>query len=459
MQYVAKNKSTVYVQGFVRDKNTEQPGTEPESNTTGSVKISRKRVFSRREHEPSHAEPKIPHGEARTKACCKDECKNGIQLEDWVELSLQTKEEFVKQSKLETTNKLLQHVNAQRNMGIQTDCINWQGKFFCTEAFSDLSGISSYTVCKVLSSHKMGVKVLKHGNCGLSKYSLQTMSFKVWIRQFLELNSQSAPDSNVQVLPHWLTIKSIYQMYKEGCIEPHLAETTFYQYIPKYFGPHRQDKSEPQVRFSRYSSHSVCDQCHAFNNARRTSKTQEDLKLVNQSKMCHMSKVSGARRRMEEIKQQAIQFPNDAVCLQVDGMDNSKSYCPRMKEKSKKFAGILRLPTKIQGCIIYSGHYLEKRKTVFYLNHDQYPQSSNMVVSIIYKLLKVFVNDFKKLPKKLHIFADNCWRENKNRYVFGFLDWLVELGVFQEVTLNFLIVGHTGTVNLKFMQLEIQLFH
>ena len=410
------------------------------------MKIRRNRVFSRREHDPSNTKPKIPLDDIHTKACCKDKCKSGMQPEDWMNLSLQIKQEFVKESKLETSNKLLHHLNAQRNMGIQTDCINWQGKFFCTAVFSELSGISCYTVCKVLSSHKIGVKVLKNGNSGLTKYSLQTLSFKVWIRQFLVLNSQSAPDSYVQVLPHWLTIKSIYKMYKEGCIEPHLAETTFYQYILKHFGPHRQDKSEPQVRFSRYSSHSVCDQCHAFNNARRTCKTEQDLKLVNQSKMCHMSKVSGARQRMEEIKQHALQFPNDAVCLQIDGMDNSKSYCPRMQEKSKKFAGILRLPTKIQGCIIYSGHYTDKRKTVFYLNHDHYPQSSNMVVSIVYKLLKVLVNDFKKLPKKLNIFADNCWRENKNRYVFSFLDWLVELGVFQEVTLNFLIVGHTGKV-------------
>ena len=68
-----------------------------------------------------------------------------------------------------------------------------------------------------------------------------------------------------------------------------------------------------------------------------------------------------------------------------------------------------------------------------------------MIVSIIFKLLGVAIKDFGTLPKKLHIFADNCYRENKNRFVFGYLDWLVHLEVFQEVTLDFLIVGHTGT--------------
>ena len=30
------------------------------------------------------------------------------------------------------------------------------------------------------------------------------------------------------------------------------------------------------------------------------------------------------------------------------------------------------------------------------------------------------------------------------RYVLGFLAMLVELGIFEEATLDFLIVGHTG---------------
>ena len=38
---------------------------------------------------------------------------------------------------------------------------------------------------------------------------------------------------------------------------------------------------------------------------------------------------------------------------------------------------------------------------------------------------------------------DNCARENKNRYVFGYLGLLVQRKVFKEVILSFLPVGHT----------------
>ena len=125
-------------------------------------------------------------------------------------------------------------------------------------------------------------------------------------------------------------------------------------------------------------------------------------------------------------------------------MDNQKSYCPRELVKGKKTAGMLRLPTKITGCIIYSGHYEENRKIAFYINHDHFEQASNMVVTTIFKLLQVYLEDFGRFPKTLRLFADNCWRENKNRYVFSFLAKLVKLGIFDEATIDFLIVGHTG---------------
>ena len=47
----------------------------------------------------------------------------------------------------------------------------------------------------------------------------------------------------------------------------------------------------------------------------------------------------------------------------------------------------------------------------------------------------LFQNNF--LPPNLFIQADNCWRENKNRYVFAFLELLVAEQVFHEVSVDF----------------------
>ena len=43
-----------------------------------------------------------------------------------------------------------------------------------------------------------------------------------------------------------------------------------------------------------------------------------------------------------------------------------------------------------------------------------------------------------------NLLLDNCWRENKNKFLFSFLASLMQLNIFVEVTCSFLIKGHTG---------------
>jgi hypothetical protein len=47
------------------------------------------------------------------------------------------------------------------------------------------------------------------------------------------------------------------------------------------------------------------------------------------------------------------------------------------------------------------------------------------------------------LPPVLNMQLDNACSDNKNRYVFSFFSLLVHKGVFREVYVNFLLVGHT----------------
>ena len=134
----------------------------------------------------------------------------------------------------------------------------------------------------------------------------------------------------------------------------------------------------------------------------------------------------------------------DFIGLQFDDMANDKSTLPRSVEKTKGLTGLKTLKTKITGAILNSSLYEKGRKTLILLNHDQFENGSNKVVSLIYKLLLTFLNDHRFLPRKLVITSDNCWRENKNQFVLSFLYSLVKLGVFEEITFAFLHVGHTG---------------
>ena len=123
-------------------------------------------------------------------------------------------------------------------------------------------------------------------------------------------------------------------------------------------------------------------------------------------------------------------------------MDNQKSYIPRLREKSKEMTGTERLPSKISGCNIYSGWYESKRKCLFFINHDQvlldhyfydnelicsvfqFENASDMIVSLVFLLIEEFLQDHKKLPRKLHL---NLGKSSK---FFLMPQLSIELGIF-----------------------------
>ena len=50
-----------------------------------------------------------------------------------------------------------------------------------------------------------------------------------------------------------------------------------------------------------------------------------------------------------------------------------------------------------------SSKYPQKRKILFFVNHDNFPQDSNMIVTITQKTLVDIVEDFGFIPPNLHI--------------------------------------------------------
>jgi hypothetical protein len=104
----------------------------------------------------------------------------------------------------------------------------------------------------------------------------------------------------------------------------------------------------------------------------------------------------------------------------------------------------------------------------------QFEQGSSKVVSILYRLILTMVEDFKTLPPHLHINLDNCWRlvrfkkkscnksyfrENKNMFLFSFLCALVELDVFIDVTVNFMLVGQEFLNLVEILTIEYFTFN
>ncbi len=61
-------------------------------------------------------------------------------------------------------------------------------------------------------------------------------------------------------------------------------------------------------------------------------------------------------------------------------------------------------------------------------------------------------------PKTLYIQLDNTSKDDKNRFVLAFCEWLVHHGLFESIHVNFVTVGHTHEhVDRKFSRVSVAL--
>lgn len=222
-------------------------------------------------------------------------------------------------------DKMLSHIVNQGNVGLTTDNYVIHGSMFCYEYLSVLTGCTVYLLKSVLEDYWKGIRLYEHGNRGIMKNpSVATVTFICWFKNFLSLYGQAAPTDQVIVVNYWLKGKVLFKMYQVEAPSPHIELTTFYKHLKTYFGPKRIDRTLPCYRISKYSSHSICDQCVALNANQKLCKTEAELEMTKGLRNQHKMEFGMARRAVESLRQSAIDFPSDVLFLQIDGMDNSK---------------------------------------------------------------------------------------------------------------------------------------
>lgn len=108
---------------------------------------------------------------------------------------------------------------------------------------------------------------------------------------------------------------------------------------------------------------------------------------------------------------------------------------------SKSVQGVVRLRTHLVGAIAHSGLTDHGKKTFCCFDLFEYPHDPNLTITVLVEVLKSFKDN---LAEVLYLQLDNCWKENKNKYVMFFLALLVELMVFDKVTQSFIYIFSNG---------------
>ncbi|PIK34158.1 hypothetical protein BSL78_29027 [Apostichopus japonicus] len=145
------------------------------------------------------------------------------------------------------------------------------------------------------------------------------------------------------------------------------------------------------------------------------------------------------RRAYHLARERARREPHEMTCMIIDGMDQSKTDIPHLIVKDKDSASLARLPVHFTGVLLHTSTAEGKMPFVF---HDvkHIPHDSNLTIYCLTEALKA-AQDY--LGKVLFLQMDNCFRENKNKFVLSFAALLVERDIFEEVYIHFLPVGHT----------------
>ena len=249
--------------------------------------------------------------------CCLWKCNN-LHLSEEIRTQLQNLTHQKK--KIDIKNELLFHLQSQHRMGLTTSGFWFGGSYLCAKYFSEMSGISLYILTHVMEDHEAGRLRYEHGNNNTVQFSLSSIGFINWMRSFADLYGQSAPDSQVNILPSWLKIKDLFEIYCDEVEEPKVKSSTFYSLFHKCFGWNRQDKTLPHIRLSAWSSHSRCDQCIALSRYQRSCRTEESIAQAKALKMAHKECYGKARLSIESLRHLALEFPQSRLFIQIDDM-------------------------------------------------------------------------------------------------------------------------------------------
>ncbi|XP_071125906.1 uncharacterized protein [Mytilus edulis] len=226
--------------------------------------------------------------------------------------------------------------------------------------------------------------------------------------------------------------KEIYIAYRNEQImdfNNFMSTTSFYAIWRKFYS---------HVKIRSTNVFTKCTTCVKLDRALQLQLNPQKRQAIFREKQAHLHRIIMEKLAYYRRRTISRRRPDRYLSLIIDGMDNTKTSLPHFKDrKGKDLASTIPMKTHVTGAINHGTH----QKFVF-TDIYQYKHDSNLTLNILMKLLWK-ASKGRPLPPVLYLQADNCFRENKNKFILSFLELLVHRRVFYEIQLSFLYVGHT----------------
>ncbi|XP_071851801.1 uncharacterized protein [Apostichopus japonicus] len=264
----------------------------------------------------------------------------------------------------------------------------------------------------------------------------RTIKSLAWMSDLFKRMGDYMPHKTLVHLPHTWTKRLVYERMTRELVTQNELPGGFISY--EHFTRIWQEKL-PQFTIPNSTDFSKCTTCTQLQEAYEKSSSEDQRQKISGLKASHDKFVEAERRAYHLARERARREPHEMTCMIIDGMDQSKTDIPHLIVKDKDSASLARLPVHFTGVLLHTSTAEGKMPFVF---HDvkHIPHDSNLTIYCLTEALKA-AQDY--LGKVLFLQMDNCFRENKNKFVLSFAALLVERDIFEEVYIHFLPVGHT----------------
>ena len=304
----------------------------------------------------------------------------------------------------------------------------------CIHCFYLTHGIKRSTWYRIKGLKQCGQLTFEHRNNLLKKPQDDTLLAAEWLRAYACKAGDFMPDCDEVHLPDYCWT-SVYTRYKLELPQKCIAVSSFNAL-------HRGCTELRKIKIRKCKRFSKCEKCAELDQFIRTNSGIRS-QYWKQKKIEHINWQMNERKKLAKHVEKATNPETKHKCMviEMDNMDNQKTAVGQMKRDPKSLAALDKLKTHITGVHVPG----DEEPFRCYTWHDRFPAGSDVVITV---LLRVLCEVAAKgpLPPTLYLHLDNCWRENKNRFVLGIGHLLVAAGVFKKVKPCFLPVGHTHNI-------------
>ena len=321
--------------------------------------------------------------------------------------------------------------------------------------FRFLHGISKnklYNITRSLIENGLTPRV--HGNTKrLPVHTITLKSVEYVVRFLLNFAEQHAlllpgrvpgySRDDIKLLPSSTTKRAIWKVYKEAAAVEDSIQTIAYSTFC-----HLWRKQLPSIRLMKPMT-DLCWTCQQNSSA--------ILKAANCPERQKSSVVEAAQEHLR-----IVQIERSFYKTTCDDCKNSNDFQPPPQSPANSrdikahysfdYAQQVHFPSDpLQPGPIY---FLTPRKcSVFGVNCEALPRQVNFLcdeagdcgkgANTVISQLDLFFNHHGLGEKEVFLHADNCSGQNKNNFMLWYLAWRAMTGRHTQITLSFLVVGHT----------------